>query len=278
LRDGEIKVDGRRKKPGDRAKGGEEISFHGFVPRAEAEIAPDPELLLRAPVLYEDDELLALDKPSGVPTLPLAHGEQGTLAGAAVARCPEIARAGPPLEGGAVHRLDGLTSGVVLFAKSPAVRERLRAAFRDGRVEKHYLALAHDPDGALVAPRIVQLALVAFGEGGSQVAAEPGEEGAFSGQAARTELDPIARKAPWVLVAAQARTGRRHQIRAHLAAIGAPIAEDPLYGGSAPRPPGLREGRLALHAVRVVLPDGRTIAAPIPPDLGAAIAALGLDR
>src|SRR5262245_6748734 len=138
-----MKVDGKKRAAGDRAGGGEEIALGAFVVRAAASVAAadDP----RAAVLYEDDALLALSKPSGMPCAPLRHGEPGTLLGAAIARAPAIEKAGPPLEGGLLHRLDRDTSGVVLFAKNEATREVMRQAFADHAIEKRYFALVLDP-------------------------------------------------------------------------------------------------------------------------------------
>jgi 23S rRNA pseudouridine1911/1915/1917 synthase len=271
LKEGTIRVDGRRRAPGDRAAGAEAISFAGFVPRAEAEIAPDPSVLARARVLFEDDRLLALDKPPGVATAPLAHGEIGTLLGAAVAHAPEIGRAGPPLEGGLLHRLDRETSGVVLFAKDAERRSELRAAFKNGAIEKRYRALVFDPNEVLAAPRVVDTPLIA-GPGPSrmQAARDPDAKGAL---AAKTELRRLATlEGGFAWAEAIARTGRRHQVRVHLALAGAPIVDDPLYGEGS-KAPAL--GRLGLHAFSLRLPDGRTIEAPIPRDLIAALEALG---
>ncbi|MCA9554459.1 MAG: RNA pseudouridine synthase, partial [Myxococcales bacterium] len=200
-------------------------------------------------VLFEDPHLLVLDKPSGVPTQPLRPGEGGTLLGAAVARAPAIAAAGPPLEGGLVHRLDVGTSGVVVFAKNAAQRMHLRDDFNHHRIEKRYLALARGtlPDAAVAEGPI--------GPGGpDRVRVGPG------GQPARTEVEVLARFEDGLLwVEARTSTGRRHQVRAHLADLGAPIVGDPVYGAG-PEP---LLARLGLHAAAVTLADGRRFEAPV---------------
>ncbi|MEQ9536609.1 MAG: pseudouridine synthase, partial [Deltaproteobacteria bacterium] len=140
LKANEIQVGGRRVAAGDRAEAGAVVVVRRTL-RAQARVRPDPSLLGRVVRLHEDDALLVLAKPSGLPTTPVHPDEIGTLLNAAVALCPAIADAGPPLEGGAVHRLDTATSGVVLFAKTKRARAELREAFRAHRVEKVYDAI-----------------------------------------------------------------------------------------------------------------------------------------
>lgn len=265
LREGRIRVEGRRAAPGARARGGESIDLGEFVPRSEATIRSEPELLLTIRVLFEDPTILALDKPSGIPTHPLAHDEASTLLGAAVAHDPAIARAGPPLEGGLVHRLDRGTSGVVIFAKDVATRERLRDAFARGRIEKRYRALVFDPERRLVSGQVLEGAIAPAADPRRVEVTGADSTGAL---AARTEIVSVSPgRAGWAWVEVQAHTGRRHQIRAHLASVGAPIGGDPLYGSAAPDRAGL--SRLALHAASVLLPEGLLIEAPLPADLAA---------
>ncbi|MEQ9499100.1 MAG: pseudouridine synthase [Deltaproteobacteria bacterium] len=140
LKANEIQVGGRRVAAGDRAEAGAVVVIRRTL-RAQARVRPDASLLDRVVRIHEDDELLVLAKPSGLPTTPVHPDEIGTLLNAAVALCPAIADAGPPLEGGAVHRLDTATSGVVLFAKTKRARAELREAFRAHRVEKVYDAI-----------------------------------------------------------------------------------------------------------------------------------------
>lgn len=267
LREGRIRVDGRRRAPGERCGGGERVALGDFVPRAAAVVPPDPALLERAPVLHLDAHLLALAKPSGVPTAPLRSGEGGTLLGAAIARCPEVATAGPPLEGGLLHRLDGETSGVVLFARDLETRERLRAAFGAHAIAKRYLAVVCDPGGKLaVGAALVIDGAIAPGSDRQRVrVVAPGVAGVAGALAARTAVQVLGRcSGGLAVVAADTTTGRRHQVRAHLASAGTPIAADALYGAPAVEggPP-----RLALHAARLVLPAGLVLEAPVPADL-----------
>ncbi len=262
LKEGRIQIDGRTRKAGDRASGGEEVTLLEFVPRKEATVDAEPDLLAKAPILFEDEHVLALHKPSGMPVAPLRAGEKGTLLGAALAHANLIASAGPPLEGGLCHRLDIETSGIVVFAKDAATREKVRADFGAHRIEKRYFALVADPEGALddvgEKGRTIEGAILGAGERVRVV--QPGTKDALEASTTIHVEERLRGAHRWI--EAVAKTGRRHQIRAHLASIGAPIAGDRLYGGPIESFP-----RLCLHAHRLVLSDGRSIDAPLPSDL-----------
>jgi 23S rRNA pseudouridine1911/1915/1917 synthase len=268
IKDGRILIDGRRRAPGDRARGIEDVGVESFIPRKEAKLDAEIELLASAPVIFEDEHLLILSKPSGMPTAPLRPGEKGTLLGAAVARVSAIGSIGPPLEGGLLHRLDTETSGLVLFAKDETTRARVRAELSGHAIEKRYLALVIDREGAIPDDFVAEGAILSRGERVRVV--EPDHDEALP---ARTALHVLRRlRAGFTWIEATTKTGRRHQIRAHLADRGAPIVGDKLYGSPGPSDP-IR--RLALHASRIVLPDGRAFEAPLPSDLGQALESLG---
>ncbi len=273
LEEQQIRVDGRPRAPGERARGGEAVQLGAFVPRLEAVLLPEPALLARAPVLAEDARRLVLDKPSGIPTHPVRAGETGTLLHAAIARAPEIAACGPPLEGGAVHRLDTPTSGVVVFARTPDERARLREAFREHRIEKRYLALVFDPDRRIGSRPVIDAVHIGPGPTRAQVAvlrdARPVHAEQLFAQTTFVRRQTLADGHAWVEATTQ--YGRRHQVRAQLASLGAPIAGDALYGGPAPAP----VPRLALHAAELLLPDGARHRAPVPAELALALAQLG---
>jgi 23S rRNA pseudouridine1911/1915/1917 synthase len=261
LTEGRILVDGRQRAPGLRARGGETIGLQDFTPRQQAVVPADPELLARCEVLFDDARRLCLAKQSGVPSQPQRPGERNTMLGAAVAHTPSIGEAGPPLEGGLVHRLDIETSGALLFAKDLATRLSLRRAFAAGGVEKRYVALVWDPDNRLRAGRKID-AWIGRGSDPSRVAIRAPQTP--EAQPALTEIVRLTRMSEaWAWVELVARTGRRHQVRIHLASLATPIAGDVLYGG--PRAPNLT--RLALHAEALTLPDRTTIHAPLAEDL-----------
>lgn len=250
LKNGEILVEDRRRPPGKSASGHEEISLAGFRAKQNREIAPAPELLAKIELLYEDDEVLALNKPSGVHCLPQAHLEQNTMLGAAIVQAPSIEKSGPVLEGGAVHRLDQGTSGVLIFAKSEEVRNQLRLAFKKHEIQKTYFAIVADPEQAWLSEKRIDFSLNT-----AQTKVKISDDGI----PAETLISPQQRSAQnRVLLRAETKFGRRHQIRVHLAACGTPILGDELYGarpGDCPR--------LALHAAELRLPSGQLICAPL---------------
>jgi 23S rRNA pseudouridine1911/1915/1917 synthase len=256
LKEGRILVNGKKRAPGDLTRGGEDVDISRFAARASASVEGDPDLLARSPILYDGPHLLALDKPSGIQCAPLHGTEGGTLLSAAIAHDPRIADAGPPLEGGLLHRLDRDTSGVVLFAKDVETRDEIREAFSAHRVEKRYLAVVDRPD--LPDSFVVDVWIV---QAGDRVRlAEPFSEGALH---ARSEIHVLKRSDSKALVEAQTFSGRRHQIRIQLQSVDAPIAGDAIYGDANSAP------RLALHASAVRLPEQRTIEARLPRELEA---------
>ncbi|HJZ88038.1 MAG TPA: RluA family pseudouridine synthase [Polyangia bacterium] len=250
---GAVHVGGRRARKGQRLAAGQRVVVSETVPPPEA-LRPLPEPDAPLSVIAVDPDWVAIAKPAGPPSHPLAPAERGTVANALVARFPECADASTdPREGGLVHRLDGGTSGVLLAARSRPAWLGLREAFRSGQVEKHYLALVAgapaSEHGVIAAP---------LESRGRRAVVDAG------GRPARTEWRVIERLAGGLtLLALSTRTGRMHQVRAHLAYAELPIVGDRLYGG----PPG--ESGLCghfLHAARIVLPGGRELLAPLPPD------------
>ena len=265
--DGAVRVNGRRASKGDRVAVGDTVELtrepvHGTALRP----APDPDVPLV--VLAERSELVAVAKPAGVPSQPLRAGELGTMANAIAFRFPECVAIGDdPRDGGLVHRLDIGTSGVLIAARTQDAHRALRAAFGAGMVIKHYLAIT---DGRPVA-RECDAPLAQRGKRAVVDLAE--------GLPAYTEI-AVERTLPGrALVRCIARTGRMHQVRAHLAHVGAPLTGDALYGG-APLPD--HDG-FFLHAEHIALPlggDSLVVAAPVPDRFSRALAACGgaLDR
>jgi len=252
---GAVKVDGRRAHKGVSVAQGQLVEVeHEEVPRAAV-----ADLQLALTVLHEDPALVVVDKPAGVPCQPLVASETGTIANALVARYPEMAQVGDdPREAGLCHRLDVETSGVLLAARTRPAWEAMRAAFSgDRQVEKRYLALVAGP---LAEEGIIEVPLA---HAGDHVRPD------FSaGRPARTEFKVLARKGPYALVQVQLVTGVLHQVRAHLAGVGAPIVGDALYDG--PPEPGLARFFLHAAALGLVHPvSGRqlTVVSALPPEL-----------
>ncbi|WP_243301817.1 RluA family pseudouridine synthase [Geothrix oryzisoli] len=208
----------------------------------------EPEVPLATAVLYEDEDLLAVAKPSGLPTLP-GGGEflEHTLLAVVRRRAPE---ASP------MHRLGRGTSGLVLFARTAAARGPLQAVFQERRTRKVYRTLCqgHPAEDAFeVASPIGE---VPYEPLGLLHAATPG------GRPSRSRVTVLERREDASLLEVEIFTGRPHQIRIHLAFAGHPLVGDPLYGpGGTPRPgtgavPG--DPGYLLHAQRLELEHPRT--------------------
>ena len=264
LERGAVRIGGRPPRKGDRTVAGArvEVTLTDEDPRP----VPQPELPLS--VIHLDPQLVAVDKPAGVPSHPLQPGERGTAVNALVARHPECAEASAdPREGGLVHRLDTLTSGVLLAARTGEAWRALREAFSGRQVDKRYLAVVTGPvadEGEIDLP---------LRHRGDHV--EPAMAG--GGREALTDFRVLSRAGDASLLEVRIHTGVLHQIRAHLAAIGAPVLGDTDYGG---RPlPG--PDRFFLHAARLGFSHPATgsrleITAPLPDELRRVLEALGL--
>jgi 23S rRNA pseudouridine955/2504/2580 synthase len=265
LRSGEVRLNRKRVKPDVRLALGDELR----IPPIRTAAAPRRHALPRplAPsILYEDDALLALDKPPGL----AVHGGSGVAFGLI-----EQLRAARPearfLE--LVHRLDRDTSGVLLIAKKRSALVTLHAALREGTVDKRYAVLVKGKWRD--AKRSVELPLTRFvtGEGERRVRVERGT--------GRPACTVFVRRRVWVgadppvsLLEAQLQTGRTHQIRVHLTHLGFPLAGDDKYGDFAWNSLLARAGlkRMFLHAQRLELahplePRRLVLEAPLPVDL-----------
>lgn len=262
---GVVRVDGAVVRgPGRVLSAGQRIEA---LARLESLVAPTertdrPFELGRSAILYRDDTLLAVDKPPGLPTHATADPGRASLVGA-VERLLRAEGREPYV---AVHqRLDRDTSGVVLFAIARGANEGLARAFERREVHKTYVALAARPTTA--PPERFRVAVPLASATGQRV--EIGGEGAPE---AVTDVIVRERLAAALLLEVWPRTGRKHQIRAHLAHVGAPILGDALYGG--PGTPQLR--RLLLHAARLALPHPLSgaklvVSSPLPEDFREAL-------
>ena len=284
---GHIRLDGRPAKKGAKPVPGDTLDCRNIPEPADLRLQPNLDLPLH--ILYEDDTLLALDKPAGMPTHPLRHSETETLANALVARFPKLAGiGGDRLFPSLLHRLDTQTSGLVLAAKTAAAYTHLRAQFQRFEVEKHYTALVHgaveDP-GRLDAPLTHQTRSPCK----MAVVRNPDKIPARDQFAALTEWVPLQTGKAFTLLDVVIYTGVTHQIRCHLAAAGHPIAGDTLYGSKDPHglapwvnqvrsnPPSTTNhqspahSRHWLHAARIVCRHPTTgvpldLTCPLPPD------------
>jgi len=255
---GEVRVNGRRAEPGTRLRPGDRLALPEppAAPVAAARGSAGPVL-----VLHEDAHVLAVDKPAGL----RLHGGRDDLVTRVLARLGPraVTRSFRPAP---AHQLDRETSGVVLFGRTPEGLRGLAAAFRARAVKKRYVALVF---GAPPGQGVTRLALARREEAprGPRVAADP------RGRPAETEWRVVRALGEASLVELTPRTGRTHQLRVHLAALGHPILGDDRYG--TPQSEGLSRALgvrgLALHAAEVAFRhpvSGRPlrIAAPLPPD------------
>ncbi|MCS6944741.1 MAG: RluA family pseudouridine synthase [Sutterellaceae bacterium] len=271
VRSGEVRVNGARARAGQRLQAGDRVRIPPLrtAERPSARVAP-AEL---PPVLYEDEHILAVDKPAGL----AAHGGSGVSFGL-IERVRAARPQQPFLE--LVHRLDRETSGVLLLAKSRRALAGLHEQLRRGQVQKRYLVLVK---GAWHEPRRhVRVALRKFltASGERRVAA------AADGQHAHTVFE-LRRcfLAGFALLEAQLKTGRTHQIRVHLAHLGYPIVGDDKYGDfalnkrlaradAAPRLTRMFLHAASLQFVHPITGVPLRIAAPLPPECEAFLSAL----
>jgi 23S rRNA pseudouridine1911/1915/1917 synthase len=268
--DGRALVDGGRRRSSDRLVGGERIRVELSAPPDES---LEPESIpLR--VAYEDETMLIVDKPAGLVVHPSAGHGSGTLVNALLGRARDrgeplgsIAGVGRP---GIVHRLDKETSGLIAVAKTDAAQASLMQQFGDRSIEKGYLALVR---GAAPAPR---------GRVEAPIGRDPRDRQRMAvvagGRESATEYEQLGEGGGYALLALRPLTGRTHQIRAHLAYLGLPIAGDLRYGGGE-GPAGLR--RQFLHAARLGLvrpSDGARLRAwsELPSELAASLEASGV--
>lgn len=273
---GAVRKGKRVVRKGDRLAAGDVVEL-AVEPagRGDERPTPDPDAAARLSILLERPELVAVNKPAPMASQPLRAGELGSAASGIAARYPECRELGDdPRDGGAAHRLDIGTTGVLLFARTAAAYRQLRDAFSSGAVIKTYLAVTTArPVGTSCSASLAQR--------GKKVVIDEQE-----GLEAHTDVTVLSASASGLcLVRCTAQTGRMHQVRAHLAMLRAPIAGDALYG-AAPTPElasVLPEGRFLLHAESIALTLGSekqnerlSIRAPLPEALKAALLGAGL--
>jgi len=255
--EGLVTVNGIPVKASYRLQQGDEILAR-IPPTEEVKLVPQ-----RIPlnVVYEDEDLVVVDKPAGMVVHP-AHGHQdGTLVNALLGRYPDlpVAEDNRP---GIVHRLDKDTSGLIIAVKNEAARRKLQLQFKEGQVEKTYLALVEgkvEPGRGMIDAPVgrdprhrKRMAVVRKG-----------------GREAVTEYQVLEHLEDYTLVEVRPRTGRTHQVRVHLAFIGHPVVGDTVYGYRKQRL-GLK--RQFLHAQRLGfhLPSSgehMALTSELPPDL-----------
>jgi 23S rRNA pseudouridine1911/1915/1917 synthase len=271
---GGVSIDGRGGKPAFHVRAGQRIRVAlPEIPRQ----APRPEDI-PLDVLYEDDDLLVINKPPGMVVHPARGHWSGTLAGALQFRFgPSLSASGGPLRPGIVHRLDRDTSGVILVARTDQAHHRLALQFETRTIEKEYFAIVVGrPDR----DRDVIDRAIAVHPVHREKMTTVREDAA--GRPAQTFYEVVERFDGFAALALRPKTGRTHQIRVHLAHVGCPVLCDRQYGGRSQitrgeiRRAGADEvvllARQALHARRISLLHPRSgqpleVTAPLPADM-----------
>jgi 23S rRNA pseudouridine1911/1915/1917 synthase len=266
IKQGLVNVAGKPAKSNQVMKAGQDVTVELPEP-VESTVRPEA---LPLPIVYQDSDILVVDKPAGMVVHPAAGHAGGTLVNALLHHVDDLSGIGGEKRPGIVHRLDRGTSGLLVVAKHDAAHEELARQFHDREVEKDYLALVW---GEVMAGRRID----------APIGRDPGNRKKMSAKARRSReaVTRIVRAEHFgrMLTLAQVaiHTGRTHQIRVHLSAIGHPIVGDPLYGGVRRRVPGdLRAvthlDRPFLHSARLAFThpiDGRRIEleSQLPDDL-----------
>lgn len=254
IKDGLVTVNGAAAKPSAVLRGGEHIEV---TPRELQPLTAAPEDL-PIHILYEDESVIAVNKPAGLIVHAGAGAHSGTLVNRLIHHFAKLSQLGGDLRPGIVHRLDKGTSGVLLVARDDAAHQNLARQFSSRTVEKVYLALVHGgvrgESGRIATP------IERDSARRTRMTTRSG-----AGRAALTEYRVLERFDKFTHLEVRIGTGRTHQIRVHLASIGHPVAGDRLYGAPAAE-------RIFLHAHRIVfhsLAAERhvTVEAPLPPDL-----------
>jgi 23S rRNA pseudouridine1911/1915/1917 synthase len=267
---GHVRVNERPVQPSLRVRAGDLVEA----------TPPEPELPNAAPeaialaILFEDADLIVLDKAPGIVVHPAPGHPGGTLVNALLHHCKDLAGVGDVLRPGIVHRLDRGTSGVLVVAKNDLAHRHLSEQFREHSVLRVYKALVRGVPGD------------DSGQIDLAIGRHPRDRKRMSvrrqGGRAATTLWKVVQRFPRserTLLEVRPRTGRTHQIRVHLAAVGLPIAGDPVYGRRGRTPLEVSLARPALHAEQLGFTHPRSgawlaFSAPLPEDMAGLLAEL----
>ena len=266
IHDGLVTVAGAAARPSLKLRAGQTVNVSEPAPEPAR---PQPEdIPLR--VVFEDAQLLVIDKPAGLVVHPAAGRTSGTLVNALLHHVKDLSGIGGVLRPGIVHRLDRGTSGLMVVAKDDATHRALAAQFAQRNVEKEYLAL------------VIGVPARREGEIAAAIGRDPVQRKKMSvraprGREARSRYEVVEAFVGAALLKVRIMTGRTHQIRVHLASIGHPVAGDATYGGRHAALGSL--ARPALHAARLsflhpLTGARREFRSPLPADLAGVLARL----
>ena len=262
---GLVKVDGAIVKSSYRLRGGETVEME-MLPPPPSGVSPQE---IPLSVIYEDEDILVIDKPAGMVVHPAPGHRRDTVANALLGRLPGIEEVGDEQRPGIVHRLDMDTSGLMVAAKNRRAHRHVSGQIKDRSVLKGYTALAKgniDPPEGVIKARIgrdnrnrKRMAVVELG------------------REAETSYRAVESAPGYTLLEVIPKTGRTHQIRVHLSALGYPIVGDALYGGKDPR---LERQFLHAHLLGIRLPgtgEYMEFTSPLPADLKAFLSQLNMN-
>jgi 23S rRNA pseudouridine1911/1915/1917 synthase len=250
IKEGHVRVGGREAKANQPVKSGQEIFVDAPSP---VDPVPQPEAL-PLPILYQDHDLIVIDKPAGMVVHPAAGHASGTLVNALLHHVDDLSGIGGEKRPGIVHRLDRGTSGLMVVAKHDSAHEELARQFAAREVEKEYIGLVW---GEVMAGRRIDAAIGRDPANRKKMSSTTSKRMRRSREAVTRIVRAEHFGRTLTLANVAIHTGRTHQIRVHLSAIGHPIVGDALYGGLHRRVPGdLRAvthlDRPFLHAARLV--------------------------
>lgn len=268
IKDGQVTVNGKKAKAGQKIETTDQVILR--VPEAAAsKLAPEE---MEIPVLYEDKDLIVVNKPRGLVVHPAAGHADGTLVNALLAQCGDLSGIGGEIRPGIVHRLDKDTSGTLVVAKNDKAHQSLSDQIRERTAKRVYWTIVQgcieESKGRIVAPigrhKTDRKKMAVLSQGGKE---------------ATTEFVVLKRFKDFSLVQCHLVTGRTHQIRVHLAYIGYPVVGDPLYGT---RKQKFEIDGQALHAKKLSFIHPTTnerisCEAPLPDDMMKILAELETD-
>ena len=268
--EGKVWVNNQTVKPGYRLRTGDIVSIKKEEPR-EYSLVPE-EITLN--IVFQDKSIVVVDKPPGMVVHPAAGNYSGTLVNALLFHCKDLSGIGGVLRPGIVHRLDKNTSGLIVAAKSDAAHRELAAQFKEHLVKKVYKALVH---GEVREEGVVDLSIGRHPVDGKKMSTK-----SRRGKEALTRWTVVECYGPVTLLDVEIETGRTHQSRVHLNAVGYPIVGDSLYGNSKKRIKVVKDSSLrnilndvarqALHASRIGFRHPDTgiymeFSSPLPADI-----------
>lgn len=266
IKDGAVALNGKACKASSAVCAGDSIRI--LVPETDGDRLPEPENIT-LDVVYEDDDLAVINKPKGMVVHPAPGNPSGTLVNALLYRFQTLSGAGGEIRPGIVHRIDRMTSGLLVVAKNDFAHEALARQFADHTAHREYLCLVHgnlkEDSGTVDAPI------------GRHKTDRKRMAVTEDGRRAVTHWHVLERFGTETLLDVRLETGRTHQIRVHMAYIKHPILGDEVYGSPAPK---LGLNGQALHGYRLTFSHPRTgetmsFTAPLPDDFITAIVRLG---